>query len=99
MKNENPIPGRCATRTRRRVAWYNDREEDLGQDSLDELDRLFAASCPSRCPRLKSSRDPKVFVSSLPIRHHLYGIDEDLIVVIAVAHLHRHPRYWADRVY
>ena len=27
----------------------------------------------------------------------VYGIDGDTIVVIAVAHLHREPRYWADR--
>ncbi|HJZ67268.1 MAG TPA: hypothetical protein VKF81_03905, partial [Blastocatellia bacterium] len=27
----------------------------------------------------------------------IYGIDEDTILVIAVAHLHREPRYWADR--
>ena len=28
----------------------------------------------------------------------IYGIDHETIVVIAVAHQHREPRYWADRV-
>ena len=28
----------------------------------------------------------------------MYGIDEDTIIVIAVAHLHRDPRYWIDRI-
>jgi hypothetical protein len=28
----------------------------------------------------------------------IYGIDGNTLVVVAVAHLHRHPRYWIDRV-
>lgn len=28
----------------------------------------------------------------------IYGIDQETIVVIAVAHHHREPRYWADRI-
>jgi len=28
----------------------------------------------------------------------IYGIDENTIVVIAIAHQHRQLRYWADRI-
>ena len=28
----------------------------------------------------------------------IYGIDQETIVVIAVAHQHREPRYWAGRI-
>jgi plasmid stabilization system protein ParE len=28
----------------------------------------------------------------------IHGIDEETIVIIAVAHQHREPRYWADRI-
>jgi len=28
----------------------------------------------------------------------IYGLEDDMIVVVAVAHLHRKPRYWADRI-
>jgi hypothetical protein len=28
----------------------------------------------------------------------IYGMEDDSIVVIAVTHLHRLPRYWTDRV-
>jgi len=28
----------------------------------------------------------------------IYGLDQETIVVIAVAHQHREPRYWADRI-
>jgi hypothetical protein len=27
----------------------------------------------------------------------VYGLDGDTVVVVAVEHLHRMPRYWADR--
>jgi len=27
----------------------------------------------------------------------IYGIDQETILVIALAHQHREPRYWADR--
>ena len=29
---------------------------------------------------------------------NIYGQDNAAVVVVAVAHLHREPRYWADRV-
>jgi hypothetical protein len=28
----------------------------------------------------------------------IYGLDSDTLVVVAVAHLHRRPRYWIDRI-
>ncbi len=28
----------------------------------------------------------------------IYGIDDDLLVVITVSHLHRKPRYWSERL-
>ena len=28
----------------------------------------------------------------------IYGIDSETVIVIAVAHLHREPRYWIDRL-
>ncbi len=28
----------------------------------------------------------------------IYGVDNDTIVIVAIAHLHREPRYWADRL-
>ena len=32
------------------------------------------------------------------LRSLVYGTDQETVVVIAVAHLHREPRYWADRL-
>jgi len=28
----------------------------------------------------------------------IYGVDSETIIVVAVAHLHREPRYWIDRI-
>jgi hypothetical protein len=28
----------------------------------------------------------------------IYGLDGEVVVVVAVAHLYREPRYWAGRV-
>jgi hypothetical protein len=28
----------------------------------------------------------------------IYGVDDETVVIVAVAHLHRRPRYWIDRI-
>lgn len=81
------------------VAWYNEHEEDLGLDFLDELDRSIRRVLSF--PLAATEIDPGIrrcLLARFPYGI-IYAIDEDLIVVIAVAHLHRHPRYWADRLY
>jgi plasmid stabilization system protein ParE len=79
------------------VRWY-DQQASLGRDFLDELDRgvrlikshpLAATEIESEIRRCLLYRFPYALV---------YGIDGDTIVVIAVAHLHRRPRYWSDRI-
>ena len=54
------------------VAWYSEREEDLGLDFLDELDRSIRRilSFPLASTEI-DIWNPEVFVSSLPVRHHL----------------------------
>ncbi len=80
------------------VVWYNDREEDLGRDFLDELDR--AVRLISTYPLATTEIEPGIrrcLLSRFPYGL-IYGIDQETIVVVAVAHLHRQPRYWADRI-
>jgi len=78
--------------------WYDEQVDGLGREFLDELDRairlvrLFPAASTEIEPGIRRSLLAR-FPYSL-----IYGIDGDLIVVIAVAHLHREPRYWADRL-
>ena len=80
------------------VAWYNQRSDGVGQEFLDEIDRVvhrairFPLSCPEIEPEIRRGLIPR-FPYGL-----IYGIDGDTLVVIAVAHLHRHPRYWIERI-
>jgi len=79
------------------VAWYNQQADGLGQDFLDELDRAVrrAAAFPLSCLEI----DPglrRCLLARFPYGV-VYGLEGDTIVVVAVAHSHRQPRYWADR--
>ena len=80
------------------VQWYDEKSEGLGREFLDELDRvvrlvkghpLMAAQLEEEVRRFLFTRFPYSLI---------YGIDKETVVVIAVAHQHREPRYWADRI-
>lgn len=80
------------------VAWYSELAERAGRDFLDELDRVVRLI--RTYPLLATQIEPEIrrflfprFPFSL-----IYGIDQETIVVIAVARQHREPRYWADRI-
>ncbi len=76
------------------VTWYNQREEALGFEFLDELDRSIRRikSFPLGSPEVEPG------IRRCLLARLIYGIDEDLIIVVAVPHLHRNPRYWIDRL-
>ncbi|MDQ5843853.1 MAG: type II toxin-antitoxin system RelE/ParE family toxin [Acidobacteriota bacterium] len=80
------------------VAWHDEHAEGPGRNFLDELDRvvrlirtypLLATQIENEIRRFLFPRFPYSLI---------YGIDQETIVVIAVAHQHRKPRYWADRI-
>ena len=80
------------------VAWYDEREDELGRDFLDELDRVirriksFPLASTEIAPGIR-----RCLLARFPYGV-IYGIDEDLVIVIAIAHLHRNPLYWVDRL-
>ena len=79
------------------VRWYNE-QASLGRDFLDELDR--AVRLIRSHPLAATQIEPEIrrcLLHRFPYAL-IYGIDQETIVVIAVAHLHRRPRYWSDRV-
>jgi plasmid stabilization system protein ParE len=80
------------------VEWYDRQAAGLGRELLDELDRAVrrAVAFPMAYPeielgirRCRLARFPYGLI---------YGVDGDTLVVVAVAHLHRRPRYWIDRI-
>ena len=79
------------------VVWYNRQAAGLGREFLDELDRAvrravaFPMSYPEIEPGIRRCRLAR-FPYGL-----IYGVDGEILVVVAVAHLHRLPRYWIDR--
>jgi plasmid stabilization system protein ParE len=80
------------------VAWCNRQATGLGRELLDELDRAirraiaFPLSYPEIEPGIRRCR-----LARFPYGI-IYGLDDQTLVVVAVAHLHRRPRYWIDRI-
>lgn len=80
------------------VIWYDEQTPGFGVQFLDELDRVvrLVRSYPLSAPQI----EPEIrrFLFTRFPYSLIYGIDQDEIIVIAVAHQHREPRYWAARV-
>jgi plasmid stabilization system protein ParE len=80
------------------VAWYNEQADGLGKEFLDELDRAVrrAAAFPMSSVEITSGLR-RCLLARFPYGL-IYALEDDTVVVIAVAHLHRKPRYWAERI-
>jgi plasmid stabilization system protein ParE len=80
------------------VVWYNEQAPGLGQEFLDELDRVVrrAVTFPMSCPEIEPGVR-RCLLARFPYGL-IYGVERKTIVVVAVAHLHREPRYWVDRI-
>ena len=80
------------------VVWFNERAEGKGLEFLDELDRVVRLL--KAYPLASVEIEPQIrrcLFARFPFSV-IYGIDGKTIVVIAVAHSHRHPHYWVDRL-
>lgn len=80
------------------VRWYDEQEEGLSRDFLDELDRIVRLV--KTYPLLATQIEPEIrrFLFARFPYSLIYGMDQETIVVIAVARQHREPRYWAERI-
>jgi plasmid stabilization system protein ParE len=80
------------------VAWYNEQAAGSGQEFLDELDRVArrAVTFPMSCPEIEPGLR-RCLLARFPYGL-IYGVDGETLVVVAVAHLHREPRYWVGRI-
>jgi len=79
------------------VEWYDRQLPGLGIEFLDELDKALhrIAAYPHSCEEIETGLR-RCLLNRFP-----YGIingrDESTIAVVAIAHLHREPRYWIER--
>lgn len=80
------------------VQWYEQQSQGLGRVFLDEFDRVLRLV--RAYPLIATQIEPDIrrFLFSRFPYSLIYGIDQETLVVIAVAHQHRNPRYWADRL-
>ncbi len=80
------------------VQWYNEQRDLLGIDFLDQMDAAIRRikAFPESYPEIENGLRRCIF-SRFPYGL-IYGIDEDSIIIVAVAHLHREPRYWVERL-
>jgi len=80
------------------VQWHEEQAEGLGLAFLDELDRVVRLV--RTYPLVATQIEPEIrrFLFARFPYSLIYGIDHETIVVIAVAHQHRKPRYWDGRI-
>ena len=79
------------------AVFYEGQASGLGGDFLDEIDRLVAVLCVY--PDI--GREHPDDIRSMPTRRFpytvVYQVLGDRLLVLAVAHQRREPRYWAGR--
>ena len=80
------------------VVWYDSQSFGLGTQFLDDLDRAVRriVRYPLSCPEIEPN--PQALPAFKISYGLIYGVDADTIIVVAVSHLHREPRYWINRI-
>ena len=80
------------------AGWYARRSERTATRFLDELDRVvdLVAGSADRFPDFDPGLRRAIF-RRFPF-YVVFRIDEDSIIVLAIAHGKRRPRFWQDRV-
>ena len=80
------------------VAWYDERTPGLGREFFDEIDRAVrrAAAFPMSCTEMEPDVR-RCLLARFPYGL-IFGVDQETLVIVAVAHLHREPRYWVTRL-
>ena len=78
--------------------WYEHEQPGLGFALIEEVDRAIhrVAHYPDLCSDMGDGVR-RALVSRFPYGLW-YAVEKDALVVYAVAHLHRRPRYWASRI-
>ncbi|HVT90699.1 MAG TPA: type II toxin-antitoxin system RelE/ParE family toxin [Tepidisphaeraceae bacterium] len=80
------------------VRYYEDQLTGLGGEFLNELNAAFQTiiEAPQRWPTI-DGEVRQYRLDRFPFRV-VYRINQAVIEIVAVAHLHRRPDYWRDRL-
>ena len=80
------------------VTWYNQLQYGLGKRFQEmvvlQVDKI--RKNPEWFPR-ESKEIFKVYIPKFPYKI-LYSVEEDSIIIWAIAHMHRKPWYWQSRM-
>ena len=78
--------------------WYETQQKNLGGQFIGEFNAAIKRiSAYPDSYRLIDSTIRRCLIKRFPYCI-LYGINVDMIVIIAIAHLHRKPNYWQGRL-
>jgi plasmid stabilization system protein ParE len=80
------------------VAYYEEQQQGLGLDLAREVYRAIArVMCFPNASPVLSKNSRRCLVNRFPYGV-IYQVKGDALRIIAVAHLHRKPDYWEQRV-
>lgn len=78
--------------------YYEEQQENLGDRFQSEISNALNRIKKFPTTFVKIKKDVrKCVVNKFPF-NLLYSIEEDHIIILAVAHHHRKPDYWLDRL-
>jgi len=79
-------------------SWYDLQAYGLGAQFLDDIDRAVRriSAFPFASTEIGEGLR-RCLLSKFPYGV-IYVLDHEAVIVVAVAHLHREPRYWIDRL-
>jgi plasmid stabilization system protein ParE len=79
------------------ATWYEARQPELGDDFLDDFELALrrVIHYPQR-PRFIQGQNRKLNLKRSPYAT-VYELQQDVLFVKAVVHLHRRPNYWRGR--
>jgi plasmid stabilization system protein ParE len=78
--------------------FYEDRDVRIAADFMRELDRTIevVVDRPDRWPAVRQNAH-SFLLRRFPFRI-VYTFDDEVVRIIAVAHLRRRPGYWSSRI-
>ena len=79
------------------AVFYESRESDLGNEFLEELSQGFSRIGEHPLSYSVHFDDYRRYLMNRFPYSVVYRIEQDAILVFAVAHLRRRPGYWIDR--